>query len=58
MRTKDNEFWEEAQSIGNYQRAQGMLCGDLKGMEIQKREDPCMHVADSLCCTAETNTLL
>ena len=35
-----------------------MLCGDLKGKETQKREDPCVHVADSLCCTAETETAL
>ena len=34
-----------------------MLCGDINGKEIQKRGDICIHVADSLCCTAETNIL-
>ena len=34
------------------------LCGDLNGKEIQKREDICIRIADSLCCTAETNTTL
>ena len=28
------------------------------GWEIQKGEDICMHTADSLHCTAETNTTL
>ena len=39
--------------------AQGtLLCGDLNGKEIQGRGDICIHVADALCCTAETNTTL
>ena len=29
--------------------------GDRKGKEIQKRGDICIHIADSLCCTVETN---
>ena len=33
-----------------------VLCGDLNGKEIQGRGNICTHVADSLCCTAETNT--
>ena len=32
-----------------------VLFGDLNGKEIQKREDICIHIADSLCCTAESN---
>ena len=28
------------------------------GREIQKEEDMCIHTADSLPCTAETNTKL
>ena len=39
--------------------AQGTLRnahGDLNGKEIQKRGDICIGIADSLCCTAETNT--
>ena len=35
-----------------------MLCGDLNGKEIQNRGDICTCTADSLCCTAETNTTL
>ena len=33
-----------------------MHSGDLNGKEIQKRGDIC--VADSFCCTVETNTTL
>ena len=32
-----------------------MLYSDLNEKEIQKRGDVCIHIADSLCCTAETN---
>ena len=32
-----------------------MLYGNLSGKEIQKREDICIHITDSLHCTAETN---
>ena len=32
------------------------LCGDLAGKEIQKRGDMCVHMADSFCCTPETDT--
>ena len=42
-----------------------MLCGDLDGWdgeggrkEVQEGGDICIHVADSLHCTAETNTTL
>ena len=35
-----------------------MFCGDLNGKEIQKRGDMCIHIADSLRRTAETNTTL
>ena len=35
-----------------------MLCGDLTGKEIQKRGDISIHIADLLCCIAETNTTL
>ena len=34
------------------------FCGDLNGKEIQVRGDIRIHIADSLCCTAETNTTL
>ena len=37
-----------------------MLCDDLDGWdggrEVQEREDIRIHIADSLHCTAETNT--
>ena len=41
-----------------------MLCDDLEGRdggvgkEAQERGDICIHIADSLCCTTETNTTL
>ena len=35
-----------------------MFNGDLNGKEIQKRGDTHIQRADSLCCTAETNTTL
>ena len=41
-----------------YSTGDSMLCGDLNGKEIQKRGDICIHMADSLCCTADTNTTL
>ena len=34
------------------------LCGDLNGKEIQKGGNICICIADSLGCTAETNTTL
>ena len=41
--------------------AQGTLLnalGDLSGMEIQKRGDAGMCIADALCCTVETSTTI
>ena len=41
-----------------------MLCDDLEGKdeeggrEVQEGGDICTHIADSLCCTAESNTTL
>ena len=35
-----------------------MLCGDLNGKETQKIGTTCMHIANSLGCTADTNTML
>ena len=41
-----------------------MLCNDLEGWdredgrEAQEGVDICMHMADSLSCTTETNTVL
>ena len=38
-----------------------MLSDDLEGWsgrEVQEGKDVCIHIADSLCCTAETNTTL
>ena len=41
-----------------YSRGNSVLCGEQNGKEIPKRGDICTHMADSLCCTAETNTTL
>ena len=38
--------------------AEGTILSDLNGKKIQGRGDICIHVIDSLCCTAETNTTL
>ena len=46
-----------------------MLCDDLAGRgevnwkqgigrEVQEGGDVCIHIADTLCCTAETNATL
>ena len=35
-----------------------MPCSDLNGKEILKSGDTCICVADSLCCTLETNITL
>ena len=44
----DNQWEPTVQHRELYQ----MLYGDLSGKEIQKRGDICIHVADSMCCTA------
>ena len=44
-----------------YHIAQGTLLSapsDLDGKEIPKGGDVCIRTADSLCCTAETNSAL
>ena len=36
-------------------------CDDLEGMgrgEVQERRDSCIHMADSLCCAADTNSIV
>ena len=38
-----------------YSTGNSVLCGGLNGKEIQNRGDICRRIADSLCCTAETN---
>ena len=35
-----------------------LLLRVLIGREAQEGGDICIHIADSLCCTAETNTTL
>ena len=35
-----------------------MHCGDLNGNKVQKGGDICICMADSFCCTVETNTTL
>ena len=35
-----------------------MHCGDMNGKEVQKVGDTCICMADSFCCTVETNTTL
>ena len=35
-----------------------MHCSDLNGKEVQKGGDTCIWMADSFCCTAETNSIV
>ena len=35
-----------------------MLCVDLNGKEVQKRGDINIRIADSLCYTVETNSIV
>ena len=42
----------------NWRAQETVLCGDLNRKEIQNRGDICIHTADSLHYTAETNTTL
>ena len=37
-------------------KAHSVLCGDLNRKAVQKREDICASMADSLCYTAEIDT--
>ena len=41
-------------STGNY----SILCNELYGIRIEKRVDICICIADSLCCTPETNNMV
>ena len=43
-------------STNRFRELYSVISGDLSGKEIQKRGDICIHIADSFCCTAETNT--
>ena len=36
----------------------GSGMGGEGGREVQEGGNICIHIADSLCCTAETNTAL
>ena len=49
----DNQWEPTAQHGESYL----MLHSDLKGKENQKGGDMCIHINDSLCWTAEANTL-
>ena len=35
------------------QELDSVIYSDLNGKEIQKRQDICIHLADSLCCTVK-----
>ena len=48
--------------MGNRRERRSVLCDHLdewdegRGWEVQEGGHICIHIADSLCCTAETNT--
>ena len=53
--------WWEAAVL--HRELSSLLCDDLEGRDVAGREaqeggDICIHPADSLHCTAETNTTL
>ena len=35
-----------------------MFCGNLNGKEIHNRENVCIDIADSFCCTIESNNIV
>ena len=57
---KIDSLWELAIK---HRKLNSVLCSDLDGwdggrQEVQEGGDICIHIADSLCCTAETNMTL
>ena len=44
--------------LQRFREPYSVLDGDLNGKVIQKRGNICIHIADSLYCTGETNTTL
>ena len=44
--------------IVQHRKLCSVLCGALKGKEIQKGGIMCIPMGHSLCCTAENNTML
>ena len=42
----------------SHREPDSVLCGDLNGKEIRKREDVCVCIAGPFCCIAETNRTL
>ena len=58
---KSGSTYTHYQLIRTYCTAQGtlfILCNGLYGKRVLKRVDICICIADSLCCTPETNTTL
>ena len=52
---KIDNWWEPTVQL---RELYSVLCGDLNGKEIQKWWEICIHVADLLCCTVETNNIV
>ena len=50
------EYNTHEENLLQHRERYSVLCGGLNGKEIRKRANICICVADSLCCTAETNT--
>ena len=47
-----------SESEGMHRELCSVLCSHQNVEEIQKGDDICIFIADSLCCTAENNTTL
>ena len=52
---KIDNYWEPDVE---YKELYSMLCANLNGKEIPQRGDICIHMLDSLCHIAKTNTTL
>ena len=52
---KKASWWEPPVQL---RTLDSLLSGDANGLETHKRGNIYKHIADSLCCTAETNTTL
>ena len=48
----------QLEAVVQHTELYSVLCSDINRKEIKKGGCTCICVADSLCCTAETNTTL
>ena len=56
MQTASGELYSTGSTVSRSAMTAGVRQGDAK--EAQEGEDVCVYIANSLCCIAETNTIL